>query len=209
LQKGKKLSFVNSKEQSYTLNNGVYVVDINNVKPDNDFYVVTDYDTETAKYLQPNNWIQSDDPLIEALSKKAFSGKKSITSIEKFVSEYIRYPGLSTAYATALDVVKNRKGDCSEFALLTAGIFRAAQIPSRVVFGLVYIETRINGKLSGEFAGHAWTQIFVKDGWYSVDSALQGFDSGHIAFGVSDGDPKGLYEVMSTFGEFRIESISK
>ncbi|MBN2803387.1 MAG: transglutaminase domain-containing protein [Deltaproteobacteria bacterium] len=209
LQKDKELSFVNSKEQSCTLNNGVYVVDINNVKPDNDFYVVTGYDTETAKYLQPNNWIQSDNPLIEELSKKAFLRKPSVSSIERFVSEYIRYPGLSTAYATALDVAQNRKGDCSEFALLTAGIFKAAKIPSRVVFGLVYTESKKNGELSGEFLGHAWTQIFVKDGWYSVDSALQGFDSGHIALGVSDGDPKGLYEVMGTFGEFRIESISK
>ena len=43
--------------------------------------------------------------------------------------------------------------------------------------------------------------------WQSFDSALPGFDAGHIALSTGDGDPWRFFAGMDTLGRMRIDRI--
>ncbi len=126
-------------------------------------------------------------------------------SLEDFVRGFIRNKDLSVGYASALEVAKNPEGDCTEHAVLLAALGRALGIPTRVVDGLVYVDYYAGGE--HVFVPHAWAQAYVDGRWRSFDAALHGFDAGHIALSVGDGDPWRFYAGFNTLGRLRIESI--
>jgi hypothetical protein len=156
-----KLNFVNSKEQSVTLQNNRYTVDITNINVPDAAMIYNQNDPEIIKYLKPGTWIQSDAVEIKKISKRLFNGvvnaQEAVKKTEKFVPEFIVNTGMATAYESALDVVKNRAGDCTEYALFTAALFKAAHVPARVGFGIVYTENNTGNGVKAVFAGHAWT----------------------------------------------------
>ncbi len=106
--------------------------------------------------------VQSDPPLDNA--------RKIVTWIEENIE---KRPVLSMP--DALSVLKNKVGDCTEHAILTAALMRAAGIPSRIEAGLVY--------LNGRFYFHAWNRIFLGR-WITVDSVFGQIpaDVTHIRF---------------------------
>ncbi|HOV59022.1 MAG TPA: transglutaminase-like domain-containing protein, partial [Rhodanobacteraceae bacterium] len=108
-------------------------------------------------------------------------------------------------YASALEVVKTREGDCTEHAVLLAALGRALGIPTRVVDGLAY--TGRFGTAERVFVPHAWVQAWVDGHWRSYDAALNGFDAGHIALSVGDGDPWRFYAGLSTLGNLRLQQV--
>ena len=169
-------------------------------------------DAEIRKYLKANAWIQSSNPAVVALAKEAIGSEtapdRAARKIEAFVSGYIDNRSLSVGYASALEVLNSRKGDCTEFALLTAALCRAVGIPARVVFGVVYVSADFEGH-SHFFGGHAWTQVYIQDGWYNLDAALGHFDAGHIAIDTNDGEPSNFFKLISTMGYFDIISAKK
>jgi hypothetical protein len=157
----------------------------------------------------PNAWLQSGAPEIQALAKQAAAGaaddRARMQAMEGFVRSYIADKNLSVGYASALEVAKSREGDCTEHAVLLAAMGRALDIPTRVVDGLAY---------AGAFAGaervfvpHAWVQAWVDGRWQSFDAALNGFDAGHIALSVGDGDPWRFYAGLSTLGNLQLKSV--
>ncbi|MBN2718868.1 MAG: transglutaminase domain-containing protein [Deltaproteobacteria bacterium] len=169
-------------------------------------------DAQVRAFLNSNAWIQSTHPEIVSLAKEAIGDEtapdRAAKRIESFVSGYIDNRSLSVGYASALEVLKSRQGDCTEFALLTAALCRAVGIPARVVFGVVYVAADFEGH-SHFFGGHAWTQVYIKDGWYSLDAALGGFDAGHIAIDTNDGEPSNFFKLISTMGYFDIIEAKK
>jgi transglutaminase-like putative cysteine protease len=167
------------------------------------------YNGDLSNALGASEWIQSDAPEIEMLSEKAVNGavdaRTAARNIEHFVADYIEEKSFSVGYASALEVLHSRQGDCTEHALLTAALCRAAGIPADVIFGLVYVPEFENQKHL--FGGHAWTRVYLDGKWYSLDAALGGFDTGHIALTVSDGDPTDFFKIMDVVGSFHIESV--
>ena len=163
---------------------------------------------EILKYLESTQYLQVNAPEIIALAKKSTKGKTDALdaayAIESFVSNYIDNKNLSVGYASALEVAKSRQGDCTEHAVLTAALLRAAGIPSRVIMGIVYANNDI-------FMGHAWTEAYIGDKWIDLDAALKGprngFDAGHIAFETGNGDAGDFFGIMSSIGMFTIEDI--
>lgn len=207
----KKLSFPESKEQRITkiTEDEIFIT----VKPSSiaDAGAIPYKGTqEMAEYLAPNSWIQSQHADVVALAKKAM-GKAThagtaAKNIERFVSSYISNRSLSVGYASALEVVKSKQGDCTEFALLTAALCRAVGIPARVVFGIVYVRDEFEGH-SNFFGGHAWTQVFIDGNWYSLDAAMGKFDAGHLAIDYNDGEPTNFFKLITTMGYFDVTSI--
>ena len=74
----------------------------------------------------------------------------------------------------AVQVLEMRAGDCNEHAVLLAALARAVGLPARVVAGVVYLD--------GAFLYHAWNEVWLGDGWVSVDAALDQLpvDATHI-----------------------------
>jgi hypothetical protein len=155
---------------------------------------------------EPNAWLQSDAPAIRRLAAKAVGGARDDLSrmrrLRQFVSGYINAHGLDVGYASALEVLDSREGDCTEYAVLLAAMARAQGIPARVVSGMVYAD-RFAGE-SRQFIPHEWVQAWVDGRWQSFDAALRHFDSTHLALASGDGDPWHFAATTQLFGNLHI-----
>ncbi len=155
------------------------------------------------------DWLQSDAPELQTLAKQAVADATEpldqMQHIEKFVRSYISNKNLSVGYASALEVARTREGDCTEHAVLVAALGRARGIATRVVDGLAY--TNRYAGMDHVFVPHAWAQAWIGHHWQSFDAALPGFDAGHIALSVGDGDPWRFYAGLNTLGNLRLIKI--
>ena len=126
--------------------------------------------------------------------------------IETFVRGYISNKSLGVGYASALEVVHKPEGDCTEHAVLLAALGRSLGIATRVVDGLAYAPD-FAGK-DRVFVPHAWVQAWVGERWQSFDAALPGFDAGHIALSVGDGDPWRFYAGLDMLGRIAMSKAA-
>jgi len=144
------------------------------------------HDDEALKeFLEPEEFIESDDPLLIDKARKIAEGSadswEAAVRISQWVAENIAYeiPGGMTARKT-YDL---RKGECGAHSILVAAFCRGVGIPARVVWGCMYIPN-----MGGSFGQHAWSEIWMGDaGWVPVDStAFEAafVDSGHIRVGT-------------------------
>lgn len=163
----------------------------------------------TPQDTQANAWLQSDTPEIRALADSAVLGARSdqqkMDGLRDFVSGYIHGQGTDAGYASAIEVVQTRQGDCKAYAVLLAALARAEGIPTRVVTGMVYADHF--GGSSQVFVPHAWVQAWVDGRWQSFDAALGHFDSTHIALDSGDGNPWHFANLSGLLGQMRIAQV--
>lgn len=163
----------------------------------------------TPMDTQPNAWIQSDDPEIKRLAAFAARGAWSkwhiMGRLNAFVSQYLSKRGLDIGYESALEVAKDRQGDCAQYAVLLTALARAEGIPTRVVVGMLYTE-RYDNK-ARVFVPHAWVTAWLGGRWHSFDPATLRFDSGHIALDTGDGNPWHFFNATNELGSIKIDSV--
>lgn len=197
-----------TSEQSVRATEAGWVVDVCaqcKPKQNNESY-------DLAHYLTANTWLEAKDSrLIAAVAKAvkkddspAIKMKKLALLTRKRLENNPHFSG----YATALQAYQSRSGDCTEYAVLLAALGRAAQVPTRVVFGLSYSREKFHGK-ANVFAPHAWVQAWVDGAWRSYDAAFEYFDAGHIALQVSDGNQEDFNAMFENFNEMKIESMQQ
>jgi hypothetical protein len=124
-----------------------------------------------AEFTQSSYFINCDDPLVKqharaAVGKETDAWKKAL-SVEKWVNERMTPVG-HEALAPADHVAQTLKGDCTEFAMLTAAMCRAEGVPSRTAVGLIYAtldEIPV-------FAFHMWTEVWIRGQWVPLDATL-------------------------------------
>jgi hypothetical protein len=141
-------------------------------------------------------------------------------ALRQFALRYVKAKDLSVGFATASEVARTRQGDCTEHAVLLAAMLRAAEIPSRTVTGLIYIDEFVGQR--GVFAYHMWTQAWLAVGageepglerWVDLDATLPGqpFDAAHITLAVSAmADPapvNDLVRVMPLLGRIKLKVV--
>lgn len=167
-------------------------------------------DKPIAADFQPTDWLQSTAPEIVKLAKQGIGDATApadrMHNLQEFVRHFIRNKDLSVGYASALEVAKNPEGDCTEHAVLLAALGRASGIATRVVDGMAYTD-HYAGK-DNVFVPHAWAQAWIDGRWQSFDAALAGFDAGHIALSVGDGDPWRFYSGLGSLGRIRVSAIT-
>jgi hypothetical protein len=171
-------------------------------------------DKVAQEALKSTPILQCNDEKIIALARKAVGKTKDAAraarKIEAFVNNYMR-PSGSSAYASAVEVANERKGDCTEYAVLTAALCRAAGIPARVVSGYVYCDY-FNGKWN-VFVPHAWTDVYIGDKWISLDATknrffglANSFTAGHIALsGMGDKPALSGFNAIAAFKIRQVE----
>ena len=192
--------FINTDEQRVTpLSKGHWQIDVTQASPGGQ-------PPPQPKDSAPNAWLQSDAPEIRRLAAKVVGSvrdnRNKMRRLRSFVSDYITEHGLDVGYASALEVLHYRQGDCTEYAVLLAALARAEGIPARVVSGMVYAD-RYAGS-SHVFLPHQWVQAWIEGRWESYDAALRRFDTTHIALASGDGDPWNFYEANRLFGSIHI-----
>lgn len=161
--------------------------------------------------LASTPWLQSDHPEIRALARRAgrrmLSDSMRMRRLEELVRRHITTKSLRIGYASALDTARQREGDCTEHALLLAALARASGIPARVATGLAYAP--VFGEHREVFVPHAWVIAWVGGEWRGYDAALPGFDSGHIALSVGDGDPLRFYRGIDLLGRIDVLEVAR
>ena len=105
-------------------------------------------------------------PEVRRLAERAAGGldgaRHIANALTLFVHGHLRYrdtPGGRTVF----DTIRDRNGDCTEFADLFTTLARASGLPARTVIGLAYQEE------SQAFALHAWNEVAIDGFWRSVD----------------------------------------
>lgn len=174
---------------------------------------VKDRNLDLGVYLKPSPTLQTNAPLIIQLAKKAARGSTNglevAKRLEEFVFRYIKKKDYSVAAATALDVAKTRKGDCSEHAYLLAALARATGLPSRVVSGLLFAPQFMDKR--NIFIYHMWAEMRLGGKWVPFDATrpVPGVGVTHISLAVDDMSSMipigGTAIIMRTIGQMAIQ----
>ena len=167
-------------------------------------------DKSVKKYLEAEDFVQSDDPVLIEKAQEITHGSKdsweAACRLSKWVSENISYaiPGGMTARNT-YDL---KAGECGAHSILLAAFCRAVGIPARVVWGCMYVPN-----YGGAFGQHGWSEIYMGNaGWITVDataSEIDYVDSGHIRIGeyqsmVTALNPKKMEVLDFTAGSLKM-----
>jgi transglutaminase-like putative cysteine protease len=141
--------------------------------------------TELEPFLAPEDFIESDDPVLIEKAKHIAAGAAdswdAARRLSLWVAENIGYdiPG----GASARNTYDLKEGECGAHSRLMAAFCRAVGIPARVVWGCMYVPNR-----DGSFGQHAWNEIYMgKAGWIPIDTTARQIDyadSGHIRLGI-------------------------
>jgi len=157
--------------------------------------------------------IAADDEVVQDLVRKATadlpadaSQAQRAEAARAFVNGWIHRKGLATAFASASETARSRKGDCSEHAVLLAAMLRSMQIPARVASGLVWVDG------ADAFGWHMWTQAVIDGAWIDFDATLPArYSVGHILVATSnleDGDgQRELLSLLGLLGNLNIEIV--
>lgn len=143
---------------------------------------------ERAKYLSATTGMQADNATIKRLSRQIIGSKSgvmnSVANLQNWVYRNLK-KSMSSNASSALDVLQNRAGDCTEHTLLFVALCRASKIPAREVGGLMYVDGT-----SPMFGWHAWAEIHDGVRWVSVDPTWDEVwvDAAHIKFSEGSND---------------------
>ncbi len=153
------------------------------------------------EYLQPNALIQSDDRKIIDQSARILSGEKDPREAAKKLSAWV-YAALVkrpvVSIPSALEVLRQREGDCNEHTALFTALARAAGIPARMAAGIVY--------LKDGFYYHAWPEVWLGS-WVAIDPTFNQFpaDATHIRFASGNLDRQA--DIIRLVGKLRVEVL--
>jgi len=144
-------------------------------------------DERDDAYTRASGMIDADDPLVRRLAERYGEGAtpaERAEALRSAVRRLVEDKGLDTAFATASEVARLRRGDCSEHAVLLCALLRAAGIPARVAIGLVYADQFMGH--DAIFGWHMWTQGLIDGRWVDFDATLpQRYHAGHVLTATS------------------------
>lgn len=127
-------------------------------------------------YLRSSAILDINNRQIKRLAKRAVGDAQEpiaqADALRKFVTGYIKDKSLGVGFATATEVAKNRRGDCTEHGVLLAALARACGIPARGVSGLIDIPASFSVK-GLQFGYHMWTQVYINGKWVDLDAAMR------------------------------------
>jgi hypothetical protein len=156
-------------------------------------------DESLKEYLEADDIIESDDPVLIEQARKITEGSddswEAAVRIAQWVSDEM----------TARRTYDMRAGECGAHSLLVAGLCRAVGIPARVIWGCMYIPN-----FGGAFGQHGWNEIYMGDaGWIPIDATATEVDfanSGHIRVGSYSSFSTALNPIEMEVLDYRVGS---
>ena len=88
--------------------------------------------------------------------------REKANALTLFVHHHLSYRDTAGG-RTVFDTIRDRSGDCTEFADLYTTLARATGLPARTVIGLAYQAE------AQAFALHAWNEVAIEGSWRGVD----------------------------------------
>jgi hypothetical protein len=164
-------------------------------------YRLPSSDGNLMEFLRPSPFVQSDDPAIKNQAARILAGESDAAAAAKKLNDWVytairKQPVVSIP--SAVEVLKQKVGDCNEHTALYAALARSVGLPTRMAAGIVYME---NG-----FYYHAWPEVWL-GAWIAVDPTLDQFpaDATHIRFTTGNLDRQ--MELMQLVGKLRVEVL--
>lgn len=145
---------------------------------------------EMAVHLKATPLLPIGDPRIQALARSAIADARTpLEKVQRLLAKVDAFI-VNDATATPLslfDLLRIRRGDCTEHALLFNALARASGIPCREVTGYLYL-----GDQRRAFGGHAWCEVVLDGHWHAVDPTWNQFDldAAHIHLASGPATPR-------------------
>lgn len=152
---------------------------------------------ERNRMLAPDQLARVADPEIREIAKTLrVSGNDLATAeaVVAWVHQKVRYEITPTSL-DAVEILERGEGDCTEYALLTVTLLRAAGIPAKLQEGMA---------ASGdEMVAHAWVAWHDGTRWHEVDptAGTASVGSGHLELEIVD------VLAMISLGRFEVLAI--
>lgn len=134
-------------------------------------------DPELARYLHPEEGVESDDPAIVAKAQELAKGTATTWQAAQAIADWVhRNIAYEVTAGGARACLGTRQGDCGPQTRLVMAMCRALGIPARMVGGLMYS--------GGRFGQHYWAEVYLGEaGWVPLDAMAGEFadlDATHI-----------------------------
>ncbi len=129
--------------------------------------------------------------------------------LNAFVHRHITKKSLARAFATAVEALETREGDCTEHAVLFSALAKIAGIPTKLITGLVYVDGP-----NPVFGYHEWVEVWTGHAWVAMDPTFGQdlADPTHLKFTEGLSDAEGLRDAgmaaASLIGDLTLEVVS-
>lgn len=156
---------------------------------------------ERREALRSTPFIQSDDPEIKRRAAAIVGGiqdpAEKVRRIAAWVyGEIEKRPVLSIP--SAVEVLRQKVGDCNEHAVLFTALVRSAGIPAHMQAGIIY--------QGGKFFYHAWAVVNL-GAWVSVDPLLNQIPADATHIHLVEGDLDKQLEIVKVIGRLQVEVL--
>jgi transglutaminase-like putative cysteine protease len=160
-------------------------------------------DPEGGANLKATLIVESDNAEIRALSKKLVGNEKDAHAAARKIVEWVARNLVKDYGASAdraSDVLRQKRGDCTEHSLLAVALLRAAGIPAKRVDGVVYM---MNEDKVPAFYWHEWVAAYVGE-WIQMDPTFNQLvaDATHFAVGE-----EGSAEITPLIGQLKVVEV--
>ena len=135
-----------------------------------------------ARWLEPTVLMQCTHPDVVAAAKAAIGEEKDARKVAQKIADFVfklRKQSPEVGQTSALEILQQRRGDCSEHALLFTTLCRAVGLPARPCSGFVCI--------GADWGSHAWSEIWTGQ-WIGVDPTTcdVGMSARYLFYGYQD-----------------------
>ncbi|XXF76792.1 transglutaminase-like domain-containing protein [Myxococcaceae bacterium GXIMD 01537] len=140
-------------------------------------------DPEGGKNLESDLVVESAHPEIRARAAEILGNEKDAYAAARRIVTWVGMSLQKTYGASAdraTDVLRQKKGDCTEHSLLAVALLRASGIPARRVDGVVYM---VNDDGVPALYWHEWVEAWVGE-WTQMDPTFNQMVADATHFGV-------------------------
>ncbi|KUG04470.1 transglutaminase-like enzyme, putative cysteine protease [hydrocarbon metagenome] len=141
-------------------------------------FLVNNHVSEDIRYTSASLYVDSGSS--DIINLAAVIAPANLTSLQKLENihswitnniayDYDAYLRKDIQLVSASQVLRDRKGLCRDFSFLFAALARAANLPTKVVYG--------EAESGSSWELHAWNEVLIGDKWVSVDSS---WDAGYV-----------------------------
>jgi hypothetical protein len=163
-----------------------------------------DYDhAEFGSYLEASPFVQARHPDIRDQAEKIVGDAGDRLEAARRLYDWVyrkieKNPTISLP--SALDVLKQRVGDCNEHTYLYVALARSVGIPARIKVGMVYS--------SNGFFFHAWPAVYTGE-WVEMDPTLGQESVGATHIALLEGELANQIELMKVLGKLHAEVVDQ
>ena len=158
---------------------------------------------EMAADLESTPYVQADHPEIRLHARRVVDGATDSMTAARRIYDWVERrieKNPTVSLPSALDVLRERVGDCNEHTYLYVALARAVGLPARIRVGLVYNQNALYY--------HAWPAVYVGE-WVEMDPTLGQPSVGATHLALLEGELANQLELMKVMGRLQVEVLEE